>query len=170
MAISLFWCLFSTAELNCVGQAPVNDKDDPYMTDNGQLVFAVPRAPVDGGPCLVSYEWILDYLLTGVAADSQMTYQMTVQRLLKGSIRKCQKHFSMNWLRKDLSEQFSLTFWTRFWWLLKDFSLTSHWLCSCIFNEFATISRWLIDDFSIAPQRLLLSTTFQWVVKYRLIW
>lgn len=40
---------------NCVGQAPVNDKDDPYLAEDGQLVFAVPRAPVDGGPCLVSY-------------------------------------------------------------------------------------------------------------------
>ncbi|CAM9626333.1 unnamed protein product, partial [Laminaria digitata] len=35
-------------------EAPVNDKDDPYLAEDGQLVFAVPRAPVDGGPCLVA--------------------------------------------------------------------------------------------------------------------
>lgn len=36
-------------------EAPVNDRDDPYMTEDGNhLVFAVPRAPVDGAPCLVS--------------------------------------------------------------------------------------------------------------------
>ena len=36
-------------------EAPVNDRDDPYLTDDGnRLVFAVPRAPVDGAPCLVS--------------------------------------------------------------------------------------------------------------------
>lgn len=38
-------------------EAPVNDKDDPYLTeDRNHLVFAVPRAPVDGAPCLVSQE------------------------------------------------------------------------------------------------------------------
>lgn len=36
-------------------EAPVNDKEDPYLTEDGShLVFAVPRAPVDGAPCLVS--------------------------------------------------------------------------------------------------------------------
>lgn len=36
-------------------EVPVNDKDDPYLTEDGaHLVFAVPRAPVDGSPCLVS--------------------------------------------------------------------------------------------------------------------
>lgn len=36
-------------------EAPVNDRDDPYLTEDGsRLVFAVPRAPVDGAPCLVS--------------------------------------------------------------------------------------------------------------------
>lgn len=32
----------------------MNDSDDPYLTDDGKLVFAVPRAPVDGAPNLVS--------------------------------------------------------------------------------------------------------------------
>ncbi|CAN0373035.1 unnamed protein product, partial [Ectocarpus sp. 8 AP-2014] len=36
-------------------EAPVNDKEDPYLTEDGShLVFAVPRAPVDGAPCLVA--------------------------------------------------------------------------------------------------------------------
>lgn len=36
-------------------EAPVNDRADPYLTEDGShLVFAVPRAPVDGAPCLVS--------------------------------------------------------------------------------------------------------------------
>ncbi|CAM9236271.1 unnamed protein product, partial [Ectocarpus fasciculatus] len=36
-------------------EAPVNDKEDPYLTEDGsRLVFAVPRAPVDGAPCLVA--------------------------------------------------------------------------------------------------------------------
>lgn len=53
----MFGRLFcSLCVVYCAGQAPVNDKDDPYLTDDGQLVFAVPRAPVDGGPCLVSFE------------------------------------------------------------------------------------------------------------------
>ncbi|CAM9294212.1 unnamed protein product [Scytosiphon promiscuus] len=40
---------------NCwTEEAPVNDSSDPYLTDDGsRLVFAVPRAPVDGAPCLV---------------------------------------------------------------------------------------------------------------------
>lgn len=45
----------------------MNDKDDPYLTDDGQLVFAVPRAPVDGGPCLVSLQWPRN--------DALMTYK-----------------------------------------------------------------------------------------------
>ncbi|CAM9750665.1 unnamed protein product, partial [Sphacelaria rigidula] len=32
---------------------PVNDIDDPYLTADGKLVFAVARAPVDGAPFLV---------------------------------------------------------------------------------------------------------------------
>lgn len=41
---------------NCwTEEAPVNDSNDPYLADDGtRLVFAVPRAPVDGAPCLVS--------------------------------------------------------------------------------------------------------------------
>lgn len=36
-------------------EAPINDMDDPYQTEDGiHLVFAVPRAPVDGAPFLVS--------------------------------------------------------------------------------------------------------------------
>lgn len=34
-------------------QSPVNDRDDPCLTHEGQLVFAVQREPVDGGSCLV---------------------------------------------------------------------------------------------------------------------
>ena len=47
----------------------MNDRDDPYLTDDGQLVFAVQRAPVDGGPRLVS-ELIDDMTAHGESTSS----------------------------------------------------------------------------------------------------
>ncbi len=39
-------------------EAPVNDRNDPYLTEGGnRLVFAVTRAPVDGAPALVRDGW-----------------------------------------------------------------------------------------------------------------